>query len=408
MKDESTGYLNVPFWSMESDAVTLQRKNHLFSITVVFCVAVPGFASVKAICILLAWAYIVVAGRVRLRALLWFLSVFLSLLLSAEIALLNRVAIPDLMNHLSRFILFFLVLGMGTWMVGSRSFRARSIDRLILVITVLSAALKIAILTAVWSGLVTFDSIQDKLGFESVTDSIGFGIQRLQFPSDIILIFLLTCYTGQRRRADLLFLICATVSVFLSFSRFLFVAYAVCLLIRFFRIRKVDWISGSALGITLLLAVIFSATLYSRFSGEGSQVSDNTRAEQIRYLSGAILENPLLGSGIGASVNSYKRSESIPFSYEVQWYAMTMQLGVLGLAWFVLNLMAPIVDSVRTKAGRVVLAAVFSVWIAGGFTNPFIISLGSAFGLSILMLTLTMERQIDAGNASSGTTELGA
>jgi len=76
----------------------------------------------------------------------------------------------------------------------------------------------------------------------------------------------------------------------------------------------------------------------------------------------------------------------MPFSYEVEWYALTMQFGFLGIAWFCINLIA--VLFVSLKAGKQVLpfAIVFVVWIASGFTNPYVTSLGSAFGFSILML----------------------
>ena len=364
-----------------------------FFLVTIFCVAIPGFASIKAVLIVLLWAAIALTSELRLRTVFWFLSVVLGLVFCGEIALLHSVAIADFLNHLSRLFLFFLVLGIGAYMARSQTFHLPNIDSLILVVATIAAGLKIAILAAIASGMATFDSVQNALGFESVTDSIGFGLQRLQFPSDILLIFLLVCYSGRRKLLDMLFLLSATASIFLSFSRYLFVAYMLCLLIRCLRIRRLDLISGAALGLSLVLIAIFSVSLTGRFRSEGSKVSDTIRTEQSRYLLAAISERPLLGSGIGSSVNGYKRSETIPFSYEVEWYAMAMQLGFIGLSWFLLNLAAPLLHCIQSTRGRVMLGAVLAVWVIGGFTNPFLVSLGSAFGLSILMMTLAAQER---------------
>lgn len=361
---------------------------NIFFFAAVFCVAIPGFATLKAAVIFLTWLSLAITTQIRTREVLWLLSVVLSLAFGSEIALIRGVAVADVVNHLSRFILFFLVLAIGIWIARSNGIGKGNTDTLLLVIAVLSAILKIAILAVVASGRFSLGAVQTALGFESVTDNIGFGIQRLQFPSDIILIFLTSCYWGRRKISSLVFLVSVTICVFLSFSRYLFVAYLACLLIRYIRIRRLDLISTTALVISPLLILLFSVSLVNRFGGEGTKVSDNTREEQIHYLSEAVSEHTLIGSGVGSSVNDYKRSESIPFLYEVQWYAMAMQLGLIGLLWFFINLMVPLIDSIHSNQYRTFCFAVTAVWMAGGFTNPFVISLGSAFGFAILMITL--------------------
>jgi O-Antigen ligase len=369
---------------------SLQRQKNLFFFTALLCVAIPGFAALKAIAIIGAWAYITCADRVRNRSIIWFLSVLLNVVFCSEIALLHGVSPADTAGQLSRVVLFFLALGLGVSIAESRAFDDKTTDRLIFWMALISAILKIALMWVILTGRLSIDSVQSTLGFETVTDDIGFGLQRLQFPSDIALTFLLACYTGGRRKiVDVLFLISITINVFLSFSRFLFVAYLACLVIRFFRVRKFDTVSITALSATVIVVAVFSVTLANRFVSAGSQASDSTRTEQIEYLSAAIVEHPFLGTGIGSSVNSYKRSGTIPFSYEVQWYAMAMQFGFLGLAWFFANLIASLWICFKQPGRRAVFLAIFLLWVFAGFTNPLIVSLGSAFGLCVLAIALT-------------------
>jgi hypothetical protein len=374
---------------------SLRRRKKLLFFTALFCVAIPGFAALKALCIICLWAYTTYAGHVHSRSIIWFFSVLLNVAFCSEIALFHNVPVVDTANHLSRIVLFFLALALGVSATNSHTFDGKTTDRLIFWIALISVALKVVILGAILTGRVSLDTIQSGLGFETVTDDIGFGLQRLQFPSDIALIFLLACYSGGRRRiVDLLFLVSVTVSVFLSFSRYLFAAYIACLIIRFFRVRKVDTVSVAAISVSLVVAAVFSVSLSSRFIGGGSQSSDSTRTEQIRYLTATIVQHPIFGTGIGSSVSGNKRSGTIPFSYEVQWYAMAMQFGFFGLAWFVVNLLAPLSICFKSPGKRAFSLAVFALWVIAGFTNPLVISLGSAFGLCILMLTLPNDRTV--------------
>src|SRR6266702_620786 len=286
----------------------LKRKKNLFFFSAFFCVAVPGFAAIKAVLIIGLWIYFSSTSLLKTRSILWFASVILNIAFCCEVAFLHDVPTANTTSQLSRILLFFLVLGLAAFIADEGVFDLTSTDRLILSTSFISVLLKIAIMGAILNGRVSLEAIQSGLGFETVTDDIGFGLQRLQFPSDIALVFLITCYTGGRQKLiDLLFLVSVTVNVFLSFSRFLFGAYVACLVIRYFRVRKLDQVSVAALSVALLLAAIFSASLTSRFSTERSGASDDTRTEQIRYLSEVIVQYPLLGTGIGSSVNGYKR-----------------------------------------------------------------------------------------------------
>jgi hypothetical protein len=365
----------------------------VFMWAALFCVAVPGLASLKSVVIFGLWTYFFLAGQTRVRSVIWFLSVLLNLTFWCEVALLHGVPQPDMWNQFGRTLVFFLILGIGGSTISSGTMNVRKLDSLIVRIATTSALLKVGIMVAVLSGKFTLENIQKALGYETVTEGIDFGLQRLQFPSDIIIIFLVACYVGGRRRTtDLLLLLGTTIVVFLSFSRYLFAAYVLCIFLRTFRLRKLDTISRTGILLAGILVVVFFASLALRFTGSDTHDSDAVRNEQIRKLDSVISQHMLFGTGIGSSVNSYKRSETIPFSYEVQWYALTMQFGFLGLFWLVGNLMSPITGQLKTGREGIFACSVFLLWVIAGFTNPFIISLGSAFGLCILMLSIA-ERQ---------------
>jgi len=364
-------------------------NSRTFFALVLFCVALPGFATIKAAAIIGYWTYCLIKAGFKTSSTLWFISVIANLLSWCIIASVHAVDRADIINQCSRILIFFLVLGIGVYAVRTLKLEEGKLDSLIFSIAFLAMMLKIIILALVLSGLVSLEAVEKFVGFESVTDLIGLGLQRLQFPSDIVILFLLPCYVGGKSKTkDAVFLLSISVVVLLSFSRFLFGGYLVCLVVRYLWIRRVDLISWFSVIVILLLSVIFFATLSERFTGEGKDDSDNARGEQIRYLDDVISSYPILGTGIGSSIIGYKRSETIPFSYEVQWYAMTMQFGFLGITWFGANLMVVLFIGAGSRGQALSLAVILFIWIAAGFTNPYVTSLGSAFGFTILMLRL--------------------
>lgn len=362
----------------------------LFALTATFSLAVPGSASVKALLLIVLWTYLLVRRKqFTLLAALWFVSVLTAIAFASEVGFLTGVPLGDVLNQGSRMLIMFLVLSIGLLLVGRAQVTTEKLDRLILAIAVLATLLKIAILVVLAIGLFTSEQLQATLGFETVQDNIGLGLQRLQFPSDIILQFLLVCYVGGRRRLmDGVVLVAITLSVVLSFSRYIFLAYIASLLLRRIFLRRFDFVSRIAVVTAVIGIILLFPALVNRFSGEGTTVSDNTRVEQIEQLTYGIMEHPIFGKGMGSSAHGYTRSDTIPFSYEVQWYALTMQLGVFGVCWLVLNMLAPLLLVLQTIKQRLSFLAVWFVWAASGFTNPFIVSLGSGFGLVLLTLRL--------------------
>jgi hypothetical protein len=130
--------------------------------------------------------------------------------------------------------------------------------------------------------------------------------------------------------------------------------------------------------------IVFFESILSRFASVDTEISDRTRVDQIHYLKIGIKTFPLLGTGIGSEAHDYLRNDKTPYLYEAQWYATTMQMGFIGVFWYVLNLLLALYVPLRKN--YIAFTVVFLVWVFSGFTNPYLTGLGSAFGLTILLL----------------------
>jgi hypothetical protein len=356
-----------------------------FALTLL-CVAPPGFASVKALAILLVWTYWVINDDFNLTSVIWFFSVLLNLVVGAAIgAMFHAIVRADVANHFFRLLIFFIVLSIGGYVSQRCRLSGTYLDGLIFSVAVLMMLFKVFIIVCGLTGWISVDTIESAIGLESVTSDIGFGLQRLQFPSDIIAPFLIATYTGGKSKTkDCILLISASIVILLSFSRYLFAFYLLCIFIRAIWVKKIDFISILSIGVVAVSSIFLFNSLIGRFASDETQTSDDVRVEQVQYLKRAIADYPIMGTGIGSSISTFKRSESTPYFYEAQWYAMTMQFGYFGIIWFVGNLLGMLAACLK-RGNRLFFIILFVAWFASGLTNPYVTALGSAFGLCILL-----------------------
>lgn len=340
---------------------------------------------VKAAIVLVYLVYALLTMRTRLPGIVLTAGVFGGLFAAW---LLGRSAgVPEAIgiDHLLRLAVFY-----GIFVCAARLQpvfrRAENLDRLCLGSACVAALAKSAMLVAVLAFDVPLEALQASLGFETVTQSIGFGLQRLQFPSDFIIAFLVGCYVGGRSRwTDLLFLLAISVVVMLSFSRFIFVCFFVAVLVRALWVRRLDFVPRLAIVVVAATLLVFQEALIDRFVSEGTEVSDEFRTEQVAFLAEEIKTAPWFGHGLGYSVPGYQRSETQPYSYEVQWYALLMQIGAVGCVGFTASLAVILFRLTRTWRATLSVLALYLLWAASGFANPYLTSLGTALGFSICL-----------------------
>lgn len=368
-----------------------RRYEKMFFVTTLLACALPGFTMVRLAAILALWFYLLVCDSFTIASTLWFISVLLNLLIGMQVGAVFQLVPPkDVYSHLLRLLVFFISLGIGSYTATRCSISQKSLDRLIFVIAVGLMSFKLFFVIGIVVGI-PLERFQSVFGFDTPTSGIGFGLQRLQFPSDIVAPFLMVCYVGGKKKLeDAMLLFCVAGVVFLSFSRFLFAFYLLCIVLRAFWIKRIDFITVMNLIVCVACVAIFFQTILARFVSIDTKASDQVRADQIHYLKLGIKSFPLLGTGLGSEAHDYLRSEETPYFYEAQWYSTTMQMGFIGMFWYALNIVLAVYVSLRRNYSAFTI--IFLTWILSGFTNPYLTALGSAFGLGILLLRCNGEQ----------------
>jgi hypothetical protein len=250
--------------------------------------------------------------------------------------------------------------------------------------------LKVAVLLAFLLGVGDVWGILEGIGVRYMSMTIVGGLSRLQTSVDLLspfLLFFVLQSKGFSKIFKRLYIPLTLLSVFLSFSRFLMFVACVALLLHtlslpFRKIFKVVMLGVFSLGLGLALIgeeramTIFENRLQSR---ENSK-SDDVRVEQVRALAQDAKETPLFGRGLGSFSKECVRDITLPYSYEVQWVAFFMQFGLIGL-FFLASVLFLI--SYRLNFAPLIL---FGLFIASGFTNPYLISLTSGILYTLFFL----------------------
>ncbi len=251
-------------------------------------------------------------------------------------------------------------------------------------------------------GYVKITIITD-LGFSLMSTGIAKGIGRLQLSTDIPTPFLLffalmSSSLGVKLPKFFLpiYVILSLVSIFFSYSRFLWVATVigyVCFV----------WATASLLGLMrqfMLVILLAAATMgilgtdrieflvNKRFFSKESRHSDSFRHAQANALMHTFHKTPICGSGVGSWAEGCIRDKGSPHNYEVQWLAVLMQLGIIGIIPITCILGEIGISFLKYSISRVKLAffLVYCLWIVAGFTNPFVLSLNSGllYGLFLV------------------------
>lgn len=220
-----------------------------------------------------------------------------------------------------------------------------------------------------------------------MTMDIVEGLFRIQVPSDIAIPFLIfflisvnrsSLCVGRLQYWAVLFLM--LISGFLAFSRYIWVATLV-LFVLWMLSRRRTFKSLALLFLSIILvSVVFMAPLSKiiaqRFSSEQVDSSDQVRIVQLRDLIDKTSASPWVGFGLGAYVSNNVRNQKLKYSYELQWNAWLVQLGVLGTgALFVASLIVlwPVLNRGDMRS-VIVLGLALSLWLGSGLTNPYLTS----------------------------------
>jgi hypothetical protein len=272
------------------------------------------------------------------------------------------------------------------------------------------SVVKLALVAAIAVGVVTFAGVRafflDVFDYSFVSMLIIPGLVRAQFINDVTLPMALAILVlfrephELRLRPSLRNVMTAVflAAIVLAFSRWLFLLTAIVAALWFvlYALRR-----ARTLALTLLVGLVgvvgafvvldgpaLAQALLERFDSPAVEASDALRREQVAAMLDEIARNPLLGKGVGAYAPDAIQSVRQPYSYEVQWLAILLQLGVVGTTLLAVPLVALVGSALRAPDRRraLVVLAVTVLWLASGFTNPYLISSTSGVVFGVLAI----------------------
>lgn len=246
------------------------------------------------------------------------------------------------------------------------------------------------------------------LGANNITLSVpGLNLFRINSANDSLVLALLSFYLIDKRvgfYSKLFAALAGTYFVLIVYSRVFFAQYAglmfIVLAVAFFKSRSKKKILLIASSVLIMLAIFqtfnsggvgsstgghssVASAFNNRFNSAGTKISDNTRTEQSAYLLRDIKKNPIFGMGIGAYDKQLIRSQTNKYSYEKEYYALLMQLGIVGFILIIIGTVLVFVKliSIRKVSDRMVQVMILfnlAIWLIKPLYNPGLMSSTSA------------------------------
>lgn len=251
-------------------------------------------------------------------------------------------------------------------------------------------------------GLINIWPIVTSLGIRFMSMPILGGLARLQTSMDIATPFLLFFFLqgpqlgiNWTRRMRIAYLLVSFIAIFLSFSRFLIAISLVSLFLHAFTRSLAACfrllLAGlclCAVGYVMIGSEKISKIVESRLYSKANRASDTTRTDQIEALLSEHGQFPLFGKGLGGYAPQLIRDTKLLHLYEVQWVALLMQVGWVGLAFclFPVGMVIRQIFSPPYSRSQGALCLLFICWLLAGFTNPFLFSLTSGVLYSLFFL----------------------
>lgn len=234
---------------------------------------------------------------------------------------------------------------------------------------------------------------------------------RVQSSSDIIVITLMPFYWMMRkyRKAGRSILFVLTgIYTFIVFSRVLLVEFAcfACVAVLYYwkKIpKKIRYIGAILLVVSSViwlkpLVKMVEFRFFSSFAAE----SDDVRQMQMRELVNGIKEHPIFGHGFGSYIETFTRSDSIPFSYEIEYLSFVYQMGIAGFVIFVGGVLLVYISKIRKYARKNTwVIKMFTVIGMGWFIvrpafNPAFLGLQNGFQMiGLLMINMYLSKKED-------------
>lgn len=216
------------------------------------------------------------------------------------------------------------------------------------------------------------------------------AFSRLSFGNDILNPFLLLFfvvinnkYKIYSKKVESFFIFISFLAALFSFTRSIWIYEILVIFYKYIIIDKnyklilfgiiilVSLITYVAIEYTFILET-FYIRLFDSPSLDMKALQANALIDQFSNLF-------FFGSGIGAYLPDFIRSSSLNFIYEVQIYALLMQLGIVGFSILIIFFVWIIVPNRKFFINSFPLYLFYMLWLLSGFTNPYLFILTSIF-----------------------------
>jgi hypothetical protein len=291
------------------------------------------------------------------------------------------------------FLTTLLSLVMAIFYVYSGAFSPQTLILAAIYANFTYSVLKVGAAVLHLLGIVDILTFMRLTGFRLMSMDIHGGMIRLQTSVDIATPFLLL-FVLQRSALGLSmtrmfatsYLTVAFIAILLSFSRYLMFVGALACVGHWLTLAPLRQVYGVILVVFISIAVgsvvgtdaVYKVVEKRLFSSDNYH-SDRTRSVQIAAMEHEINAHPICGKGMGGFSQACIRDHQLPYSYEVQWIAFTMQLGIVGtfLVLLALILLGEGYLLPPYTLSKAAFGGIYLLWLLSGFTNPFLISLTS-------------------------------
>jgi len=298
----------------------------------------------------------------------------------------GRTDTVDVFGELGDIASTIVVSSMGLLLVRNRVVRPESIVKTVVYAMCGLSLMKFGFAAALYSlGLQGFDVLDTVFGqAPAIVDLVPFYsdflLPRIGFPADILLplatfAVLAPSISGMRSTKIVKSILAGILllSALLAYSRY---NWMLCIVALIFAAIVENVRKRSIIVVLVLLASLFSfneaasAIAQARFASNASTVSDEIRAEQFKQLVSAFEDHPFLGIGLGGHVQII-RSFTRTYSYELQWIALLMQVGITGTVCILLLIAASAYDLFAARhPAKLWLFLLFVLYLGAAFTNP--------------------------------------
>ena len=231
---------------------------------------------------------------------------------------------------------------------------------------------------------------------EADPDVVG---SRIMFTSDLLLAPCCFAAIAVRRRLGFgrltmfTLLLLYVISVIFSFSRFHWAFCGLAIVLGFAVAKGEKWmllLLAAAVVLSALFIPAISGIFALRFASNVVSDSDAPRHVQIAALSRFFWNAPLLGHGWGTYARDCIRSTDVPYSYEVELLALLGQIGIVGVLSLFLLAGRYFKALFRWRengvAFRMAALTLLATFIAGGITNPMLLTSISSVSYALFMM----------------------